>query len=486
MFTASLSHVVLAYAAAMPSPPTLHCICRYQITYTVVGADGVAATPLTLSITFVEVAVVTGSFLLIGQAPDASVAQQRALQLNTTGSAPNAALTTAVANVFQTWLASATSSYVKELTATLGTTAANIAASNTLQLGQFSSVTMQDVTVANVAIDPNVTAVLKTESSADGQNYAYNVTLQVTVLTADMLVSVFVDELSNSSGSKRRLLLSRSGAGTDNLSTASEQKRPADAAVQHKVTCQFAGGGLLPSLSPTGQLLLQQLGLETPQLLLPVGALTIEPHTASVSAQQTQHMQHTPPVLPYTSHVSALHRAGPIQSLLLRHLLQSTASTAVFPLSSLLLFKKDLLLAAFTSTSGCSTDTIAELFYQGSCFPDAVEAICGDNNGLADYSLNMALLATSNSSVPLLQVNAWLVLLYLRLPVVNRHGVQQMQCNPKVQSTLSVQCHCNSGCHYEYHFLCCHHCDCFVMPLLSPLSCSVSLLISTIIPIVCI
>ena len=351
-------------------------------------------------------AVVTGSFLFIGQAPNASIAQQYALQLNTTGSAPNAALTTAVASVFQTWLALATSTYVKELTATLGTTAATIAASNTLQLGQFSSVTMQDVTIASVIIDPNVTAVLNSESSADKQNYAYNMTLQVAVLTADMLVSVFVDVLSNRTGFKRRLLVSRSGPGTDKLWTVSQQKRPADAPVLHKVTGHSAGSQqiLLPGLCPHGQLLIQQLGLEMPQHLPPAGVSASGPHTASVRAQHSWDMQHTSPVLPSTSHVFARHRAGPVQSLLLRHLLQSTASTAAFPLSSLLLFKKDLLLAAFTSTSGCSTETIAELFYQGSGVPDAVEAVCGDNNGLADYSLDVALLATSNSSVPLLQV----------------------------------------------------------------------------------
>ena len=385
----------------MPLPPRLHCNCRYQITYTIVGADDVAATPLTLSITFAEVAVVTGSFLFIGQAPNANIAQQHALQLNTTGSAPNAALITAVASVFQTWLASAISTYVKELTATLGTTAATIAVSNTLQLGQFSSVTAQDVTIASAVIDPNVTAVLNTESSADAQNYAYNVTLQVAVLTADMLLSVFVDVLSNNTGSRRHLLDSRSGLGTDQLWTASQQKRPSDATILHQVTKQSAASrqNLLPSLSPDGQLLIQQLGLEMPEHVTPADASAT--HTALVRAQ---HTQHTLPVLPCMHHVFALHRAKPVHSLLLRHLLQGTASAAAFPLASLLLFKMDLLLAAFTSTSGCSTDTIAELFYQGSGFPDAAEATCVDNN-LADNSLDVALLSISNSSVPLLQVN---------------------------------------------------------------------------------
>ena len=418
VFTASLtcgiSHLVLAYAADIPSPHTLHCDCRYQITYRVVGADEVAATPLILSITFVEVAVITGSFLFITQAPNASMAQQRALQLNTTGSAPNAALTTAVARVFQAWLASATSTYVKDLTATLGTTAASIAASNTLQLGQFSSVTMQDVTVGSTVIDPNVTAALNTGSSADTQNYAYNVTLQVAVLTADMLVSVFVDVLSISTGAKRRLLVSKSGLATDKLWAAAQHKRPTSTAVWDKVTGQFAASGLrlIPSPSPDDQLLIQQLGLDMPQHSAPADATRTEPHSASVRAQQTQH---TSPVLvqsgagtpvPYKGPASALGRAGPFQSVLLRHLLQSTASTTAFPLASLLLFKKDLLLAAFTSTSGCSTDSIDDLFYQGSGSPDVVRAICEDNNGLADYSLNVALLAMSSSSVPLLQVNA--------------------------------------------------------------------------------
>ena len=401
---------MLANAADSHLPHTLPCDHRYQITYRVVGADEVAATPLILSITFVEVAVVTGSFLFITQAPNASMAQQRALQLNTTGSASNAALTTAVARAFQAWLASATSTYVKDLTATLGTTAATITASNTLQLGQFSSVTMQDVTIGSTFIDPNVTAALHSGSSADTQKYAYNVTLQVAVLTADMLVSVFVDVLSNSTGSRRLLLVSKSGLATDKLWAAPQHKRTTNTTIWDKVTGHFAASGqhLIPSFSPDGQLLIQQLGMQMPQHAAPADAVTTEPHSASVRAQ------HTSPVLvepgagtePCKGHASALDRTRPFQSVLLRHLMQSTASTTAFPLASLLLFKKDLLLAAFTSTSGCSTDSIDELFYQGSGFPDAVRAICGDNNGLADYSLDAALLATSNSSVPLLQVNA--------------------------------------------------------------------------------
>ncbi len=179
--------------------------CRYQIQYTVFDANSVAATPLTISITFVEVALVTGSFLFIGQANSMSSAQLQAQQLNTTEAAPNAAFTTAVASVFRSWLASATTSYVDQLTATLGTTAATVAATNTIELGLFSSVLTTDVTVLNVAIDENVTMALNVNSSEIMQNYAFNVTLQVVVLTADMLLSVFVDVL-NSTYTRRRLL----------------------------------------------------------------------------------------------------------------------------------------------------------------------------------------------------------------------------------------------------------------------------------------
>lgn len=373
-----------------------------------------AATPVTISITFVEVAVVTGGFLFIGQAPNTSAAQQLTLQLNTTGSAVNAALTTAVAAVFRTWLAGATSTYVSELTATLGLTAATIAASNTLQLGLFSSVQTQDVTVVNAVIEPNVTAALNANSSADAaqQNYAFNVTLQVAVLTADMLLSVFVDVLnSTSTGPTRRLLVSMSGLVADNLWSTSEQKRTPEASVSIKVP----GQGVLPSVAVDGQLLTQQLGL---RMLRPTSwadaATTLarhETHKAPDQAQRAQHAKGMGTPSDATSimrggDASSHPEAGAIQSLLFRHLLQSTASTAAFPLASLLFFKRNLVVAAFTSTSGCSTESIDELFYQGLGVPAALGTLCGGGSSAADHSLDAALLARSNSTVPLLQVIA--------------------------------------------------------------------------------
>lgn len=404
-----------------------------------------AATPITISITFVEVAVVTGSFLFIGQAPNASAAQQVTIQLNSTASAANAALTTAVASVFRTWLALATSSYVGELTATLGVTAATIAASNTLQLGLFSSVQMQDVTVTDAVIDPNVTAALNVNRSADApQNYAYNVTLRVVVLTADMLVSVFVDVLNSTSGPARRLLVSKPGHSAGDLWATSELKRSAEASTQDKApdASHASVQKLPPSLTADAQVLLQQLGFTKLWHHPPADAATMhlgtEPETDSNHAQQAQHApsllmqsdaatvapryepdtasRNSQPQRPapsmllqsdmHGSHTPSQHEAQAAHYLLLRHLLQSAAGTAPFPLTSLLFFKRTLVLDAFFSTSGCSNESIADLFYQGSAVPPTLGALCWGGGSAADRSLDAALLGISNSSVPLLQVVA--------------------------------------------------------------------------------
>ena len=238
-------------------------------------------------------------------------------------------------------------------------------------------------------------------------------TLQVAVLTADMLVSVFVDVL-NSTDSWRRLLVSKSGLATTNLWVASQQNHPADASTPYKVTGRPAGNWqrMLPNLSPDGQLLAQQLGLKLLQRGAAADAMTLlaspEPHTAATNALHAPPMliQPVATVVTPKDHATGQHEAEAVQSLLLRHLLQRTASTATFPLASLLLFKKNLVLAAFTSTSGCSNDSIAELFYQASALPDSLEGICGADSRATDRSLDAALLAMSNSSVPLLQVIA--------------------------------------------------------------------------------
>ena len=64
----------------------------------------------------------------------------------------------------------------------------------------------------------------------------------------------------------------------------------------------------------------------------------------------------------------------------------------------------DMLLAAFSGTSGCSTDGLTDLFYEDSEPPDTLAELCGGDGGSQDLSLNTALLGTANSSVPLLQV----------------------------------------------------------------------------------
>lgn len=75
---------------------------------------------MTVDITFVEVALVTGSFLFIAQADSMYCAQQHAAQLYTAGTDINSVLTADLAAVLQTWLASATSMYVRQMTTQLG------------------------------------------------------------------------------------------------------------------------------------------------------------------------------------------------------------------------------------------------------------------------------------------------------------------------------------------------------------------------------
>ncbi len=366
-------------------------LCRYQIQYTVLDANNVAATPLTISITFVEVALVTGSFLFIGQANSTSSAQLQAQQLNTTGAAPNTAFTTAVASVFQTWLTSATSSYVGQLTATLGTTAATVAATNTIELGLFSSVLTADVTVLNVAIDQNVTMALNVNSSEIIQNYAFNVTLQVVVLTADMLLSVFVDVL-NSTYTRRRLLGSSAFPWTHpdthhETSQAMQTSPEATAVLLDKLP--------LSSEEPHQSLVAYKKDYaRQPEMQVHSTSSSIVPSTMQQARGQS--------ILAHEDKPAEQPTAGVSHS---RSLQSSGSSSTVFPLASLLQFKMDMLLAAFSGTSGCSTDSLTDLFYADSEPPDTLAELCGVDRGSQDLSLNAALLGTANSSVPLLQVN---------------------------------------------------------------------------------
>ena len=91
-----------------------------------------------------------------------------------------------------------------------------------------------------------------------------------------------------------------------------------------------------------------------------------------------------------------LHAPGHLRSL------QST--TSEFPLVSLLTFKVDLLLAAFASTSRCSTASVTALFYDDEDTPESLDDLCGTDSGAVDLTMNQALLASTNSSIPLLQV----------------------------------------------------------------------------------
>ncbi len=377
---------------------------RYLIEYGASDSSGVAAAPLTISITFVEVALVTGSFLFIGQADSTIEAQQHAAQLYTPGTAPNSAFTADIATVFQTWLASNVTTYVDQMTAALGASTAVIAAVNTLELGIFSTVLVPDVTVLNATIDQNVTSLLSINSSNPSQTYAYNVTLQV----ADMLLSVFVDVL-NSTDSRRRLLSS------SDLASAAVQNsmlplpkhmlaRPDRAAVlpgkmlaessQSASTSKHLPFSMLPESIPQGgglagnwAAIVQNIGVEQTDGCPAVGCS----HAAPLNS--------FPALFHSTLHqIMMLHATGHLRSL------QSTTSASEFPLASLLTFKVDLLLAAFGSTSGCSTASVTALFYDDEDTPESLDDLCGTDSGAVDLSMNQALLASTNSSIPLLQV----------------------------------------------------------------------------------
>ena len=366
-------------------------ICRYQIQYAVSDANNVAAIPLTISITFVEVALVTGSFLFVGQASSTSRAQLQAQQLNTTGAAPNAAFTTAVASVFQSWLTSATTSYVDQLTATLGTTTATVASTNTIELALFSSVLTTDVAVLDVAIDQNVTMALNVNSSEITQNYAFNVTLQVVVLTADMLLSVFVDVL-NSTYTRRRLLGSSALPWTepdmhDESSQAMQSSPEATALLLNALplSLQQPHQSLVASETHHARQLEMQVHSTRSTA---VSSAMQQPRGQSVLAHEDKPLEQ--PAAGVISHSRSLQSSG--------------SSSTVFPLASLLQFKMDMLLAAFSGTSGCSTDSLTDLFYEDSEPPDTLAELCGGVGGSQDLSLNTALLGIANNSVPLLQV----------------------------------------------------------------------------------
>ena len=385
-----------------------------------------AASPLTISITFVEVAVVTGSFLFIGQADNATEAAQHATQLCTSGTAPNSALTADIAAVFQTWLASNVTTYVEQMTATLGTSTAVVAAVNTLELSLFSSVLTADVTVLNAIIDQSVTSTLNVNSTESTQTYAYNVTLEVVVLTADMLLSVFVDVL-NSTTSRRRLMSNSDGlpAVVDSSMllmpscipaidrAADSRKLPGNVLVE---PCQTATNSkhlpvnLLVNPDQPDERLGGSMAVSTPSCSTALQAL----HTGGCHTQQAARANPLGAQSDATAGVggTALVDSMPHPKQVFLHAkagarsLQSTTSASAFPLASLLTFKVDLMLAAFGGTSGCSTASMATLFYDDGDVPDSLDDLCGTDGDTEDFSMNEALLASVNSTVPLLQVRS--------------------------------------------------------------------------------
>ena len=296
-----------------------------------------------------EVAFVTGSLFFMAQAESVSHAQQHAAQLYATGTATNAAVTADLATVLHMWLMSATSAYVDQMTASLGATAQAVAAVDVLRLGLFSTVAQTDVKVLSASIDWELSATLYTNSSGATQNYAYNVTVQIAVLTSDMLLSVFVDVI-NSRTSRRRL-----HSDSDNIA-ASLNCSSCTVALPFHRTLQTDSSMKARALS-------------------------------SDTAWDHLHQQ--------------------TRSLL------SSSSNASFPLASLLAFKANLVLAAFTGTSGCSVDSLAALFYEPAQAPEDLSDVCVSDDSSGHYSMNSKLLASASASVPLLQVctlmPAWIV-----------------------------------------------------------------------------
>ena len=354
-------------------------------------SNGKAATPLVLNITFVESAIVTGSFTFISQAAGDSDAQEIALALYNTSSVVNAAFTATIASVFQSWLADTTSAYVSQLTADLESGAALIQAINAARLSLFGDVLQSDVRVLNSTVDQNITAQLVTNSTASVQSYAYNVTMQVTVLTANLLSSVFVDVLNNTS-SRRHLLGAASLFRSDPVEP------------QHSITTAWLAGSKTRS---NGSNLCRDVSMDAHNRCSASSSIlsSMRMYNSNSSTMSSSSMPIAPTLYSSSSNTQG-HITGSMEAM--GHFansrkLQATQASSVFPLASLLMFKMDLTLAAFLGTSGCSTDNIAVLFYDGADTPEVLEQLCGSSDN--DFSLSQALLAVANSSIPLFQVS---------------------------------------------------------------------------------
>jgi hypothetical protein len=307
----------------------------------------------------VEVASITVGFFFMGQADNVSQAQQHAAQLCTAGAASNAAVTADLAAVLQNWLSSAVSSHVDQMKLALDASAEVVAAVDVVELGLFSAVVQADIAVLNASIDWDLTAVLNFNIT---QTYAYNVTVQAAVLTSDLLLSVFVDVLSSST-SRRRLQSESDHLPYDELLHSTDS---------------------LPSMQTKS--------------IHAVAAAHFPRNVAAWSSVTTQQQSSN-----RTARMPALGTAwdgshGKARSVL------STGPSSAFPLSSLLAFKTDLMLAAFADTSGCSIDSLTDLFFEDSEEPKELSDQCVDDDGSADLSLNKALFVSAGDSVPLLQV----------------------------------------------------------------------------------
>ena len=280
-----------------------------------------------------------------------SQAQQHAAQLSTAGAASNAAVTADLAAVLQNWLSSAVRSYIGQMKLAFDASAGVVAAVDVVELGLFSTIVQADVAVLNASIDWDLTAALNVNIT---QNYAYNVTVQAAVLTSDLLLSVFVDVLSSSTSRRRlqsearHLLYDKLLHSTD--SPPSMQTKPA-----HAVATSYF-----------------------PRDVAALSSVTAQQQSSNRTAWDGSH--------------------GKARSVL------SIAPGPAFPLSSLLAFKTDLMLAAFAHTSGCSTDSLTDLFFDNSEQPEESSNLCVGDSGSADLSLNEALSASAGASLPLLQV----------------------------------------------------------------------------------
>lgn len=413
---------------------------RYLVQYGVADSSGRSAPSLTLDITFLESGTITGSFLLIGQADSNSSAQQDALALSNSSSLVNTAFTAALASAFQSWLTHTTSAFANQLVDARFMSAADVSAIDSARLALLGDVLQPDVKVLNSSIDQTATALLVSNSTAAVQNYAYNVTVQVTVLTASLLSSVFVSLLNDTtnlinggrllhahsaqeadmSGLQYSMLAAWSQQHVNNLVPTVTQQAGPTAADFAPVTTVYNMANNYSSLayssnmssvstmysssrsrrgsntrrmtgmyndsssSTSSQYLNSSQYVDSSQCISSSDKVT--------SRQHLQEIQH----LSSSHHVSGadLHAQG--------RRLQAPQPNSPFPLASLLLFKTDLILAAFNGTSSCSTDSIGDLFYGGSDLPADVAQVCQSSAG--DGSLNHALLQLANSSLPLFQV----------------------------------------------------------------------------------